>query len=107
MRDGQGSEKSSLWGVKGKKEHCPSKVLGKQGFNPWREPASLAGEEGLTQQAYNKDLLMSESGKQADLPPATHRTQAKQLEVTVLSAPTPTKQGQNSLERNGVYGQRP
>lgn len=27
--------KSSLWGVKGKKEHCPSKVLGKQGFNPF------------------------------------------------------------------------
>lgn len=50
---------------------------------------------------------MSESVKQADLPQATHRTQAKQLEVTGLSAPTNTKQDQNSLERSGIYQQRP
>lgn len=61
--------KSSLWGVKGKKEHCPSKVLGKQGFNPfgWKKEASAlctarASKPGWrgrshTQQAYNKDLL--------------------------------------------------
>lgn len=50
---------------------------------------------------------MSESVKQADLPQATHRTQAKQLDVTGLSAPTNTKQDQNSLERSGIYQQRP
>lgn len=103
-----GLRKSSPWGVKGEDKHYCNKGLRKVGGQPiWLEEGGISILHGKSQQAWSERKIshtvsrhairtcwMNESVKQADLPQATHRTQAKQLEVTAgFIPPTPPQAG--------------